>query len=124
MFEKDVTPGGYSGGGPIDTTTMRNTQFRTMAPKSLKTYTPVSATVAYATVALDTILANINVKQLITITYPDNSTVEFYGWIDEFTPGAHTEGEQPTATITIQPSNTDSAGAENEPNYIAPGESS
>lgn len=117
LYEKDVTPPGFSGGGPIDTTTMRNTNWRAMAPKALKTLSPLSATVAYATEAYNEILGQINVKQVFTVTFPDNSTVSFYGWIDEFTPGAHTEGEQPTASMTVQPANTDDAGDESAPVY-------
>ena len=33
FWEKEVTPPGVDGGGPNDTTTMRNVILRTMAPK-------------------------------------------------------------------------------------------
>lgn len=120
FYEKEVTPPGYSGGGAIDTTTMRNTAYRTAAPKQLKSLSPVTAVVAYATDCLDDVWAQIGTNQLITITYPDGSTIAFYGWIDEFTPSNHTEGEQPTATLTIIPSMRDAAGAETAPVYTAP----
>lgn len=125
IFEREVTPPGYSGGGPIDTTTMRNLAYRTMAPKKLKTLSKVSVTAAYATSALDGIWAQIGVVQLITITFPDGSTLAFYGWIDEFTPAAHKEGDQPTASITIQPAmRNPTTGAEVAPVYTAPSEES
>lgn len=122
IFEKEVTPPGISGGGPIDTTTMRNTAWRTQSPKQLKTLTAVSATVAYATEALDVIRAQINVNQEITIHYPDGSTDVFWGYLDEFTPSAHVEGEQPTATLSIQPTNHDNDEPYNEvaPLYTEP----
>lgn len=123
LYEKEVTPPGYSAGGAIDTTTMRNTAYRTGAPKKLKSLSPVTATVAYATEALEQIWPQIGVVQLITITFPDDSTLAFYGWIDEFTPGAHTEGEQPTASLTIIPGMRNPAGAEVAPDYTAPVES-
>lgn len=121
LYEKEVTPPGMTNGGPIDTTTMRNTNWRTMSPKQLKSLTAVSATVAYATEAIEQIWAQMGVNQEITITYPDGSTITFWGWLDEFTPGANVEGEQPTATITVHPSNHDNDGNEVAPNYDADG---
>lgn len=119
LYEKDVTPPGMTGGGPIDTTTMRNVAWRTNAPKQLKSLTTISTTVAFATDAIPVMFGVINVLQQITITFPDGSTITFWGWVDEFTPGAFTEGEQPTATVSIQPSNRDSDGNEAPPVYAA-----
>ena len=113
--EKEVTPPGVEGGGANDTTCMKNTVWRTMQPKKLKTLAEGGATVAYETVVIDTIVAMVNVNQLITVTFPDGSSVAFWGWLDTFVPGALVEGEQPTAEITIIPSNQDAAGAEAGP---------
>jgi hypothetical protein len=107
LYEKEVTPPGITSGGPIETTTMRTTVWRTNAPRQLKSLSPVSATVAFATEVVPQMVAQVGVNQLITVTFPDGSTIEFYGWIEEFTPAAFTEGEQPTATLTVQPSLTD-----------------
>ena len=60
-------------------------------------------------------MAMVNSNQLITITFPGAETLAFWGWIDEFTPNAHVEGEQPTAELTIQPSNQNSSGVETAP---------
>lgn len=117
LWEKEVTPPGVSGGGENDTTTMRNTAWRTRAPKQLKTLTPMNFTAAYDPQAYDDIVAQTNVNQAITITFPDGSTLVFYGWLDEATPGAIVEGEQPTIDITLIPSNQDLAGAEIAPDY-------
>jgi hypothetical protein len=126
IYEKSVTPPGISGGGPIDTTTMRNQSLRTQSPKQLKTITPMTMTVAIASEAIEDVKDQINVNQLITVTLPDGSGQTFWGWINEFTPGEFVEGEQPTYTITIEPSNHDNAEPYNEVDleYIEPSASS
>ena len=120
LYEKEVTPPGISAGGPIDTTTMRNTTWRTMAPRALKSLTPVSATVAFASEAIPQVQSQIGINQLITVTFPDQATLTFWGWLEEFTIGALVEGEQPTATISVNPGNIDADGAEVAPVYDAP----
>lgn len=117
FFEKTVTPPGVEGGGENDTTTMRNTNWRTRAPKKLKTLTNSSTTVSYDPAIYDEVVSLIQVNQQITITFPDASTVTFWGWLDSFAPGENTEGEQPTAEITVIPSNQDNTGAEVGPAY-------
>lgn len=124
LYEKEVNPPGMDANGPIDTTTMRNTAWRTMAPKALKTMPQISATVAYATIAIEDLYAQVGVNQPIIVTFPDNSTVSFWGWIEKFTPGTNTEGEQPTATLTVQPSLRNDDGDEVAPAYLAADETS
>ncbi len=119
MYEKEVTPPGVSGGGANDTTTMRNSIWRTAKPKKLITLSPASFVGAYDPEVYDEIIAMINVNQSIEVTFPDESTLTFWGWLDEFVPNAIVEGEQPTANITIIPSNQDNAEAEQEPVYAA-----
>lgn len=119
VYEKEVTPPGASGGGENDTTTMRNNTWRTRAPKKLKTLSPASFTVAYDPQVYQDIADQLNKNQAITISFPDGSSLTFWGWIDEFTPGAIVEGEQPTADMTIIPSNQDASGAEIAPSYTA-----
>jgi len=118
FYEKEITPPGITAGGPIDTTTMRNTTWRTMSPRKLRSLSQVSATVAFAFESLAEIMSQLAVNQQITITFPDDATVTFWGWIEEFTPGAFTEGEQPTASLTIQPSNHDNDDVEVAPSYV------
>ncbi len=115
--EKTVTPPGVSGGGQNDVTTMRNTTWRTMAPKKLKTLTESTFEAAYDPAVFDDIVAMVNDNQLITITFPDASTLAFYGWLDDFIPNANEEGSQPTANCTIQISNRTDAGVETAPVY-------
>ena len=119
MWEKEVTPPGVSGGGENDTSTMRNTTWRTKAPKDLISLSEASLSVAYDPAVFDEIVLMVNVNQLITITFPDSSTLAFWGWIDEFSPGALSEGEQPTADVTIIPSNQNGSGVETAPVYSA-----
>jgi len=119
MWEKEVTPPGVSGGGENDTSTMRNTTWRTRSPKGLITLSESSLTVAYDPAVYDEIISMVNVNQQITITFADESTLVFWGWIDEFTPGAAVEGEQPTAEVKIIPSNQNAAGTETAPTYSA-----
>ena len=120
FWEKSVVPPGVDAGGETDTTTMHNTTWRTKNPKALKTLTEASATCAYDPAVYPDIVAMAGVNQLITVTFPDGDTLAFWGWLDKFTPGDHVEGEQPTADVTIMPSNqspTNGAetGLEHEP---------
>lgn len=115
LWEKEVTPPGVSGGGPTDTTTMRNEEWRTQSPKKLKTLTESSLVVAYDPAVYNDIVDQVNVNQLITITFPDGDTLAFWGWLDEFQPNALVEGEQPTAEVTIQPSNQNDSLEETAP---------
>jgi len=119
FWEKEITPPGMDAGGETDTTTMRNTLYRTKAPKKLITMTPMTLVVSYDAKFYDDIVDMIKDNQLITITFPDTSTVAFYGWLDKFIPGNIVEGEQPTATVTIVPSNQTDAGVETAPDYTA-----
>lgn len=118
FFEKEVTPPGIDGGGPNDTTTMRNLAWRTRQPKFLVTLTESEILVAYDSSVYDdtgTILDNVNVNQLLVITFPDSHAVAFWGWLDKFKANAIKEGEQPTAMITIVPSNQNNSGVEVAP---------
>ena len=119
LFEKAVTPPGIDGGGANDTTTMRNMRWRTMAPKKLLTLTDMSFTAAYDPVVYNEAVAMIQVNQLVTLTFPDDSTLAFWGWLNNFTPGEVVEGAQPTAECVVMPSNQDDMQAEQGPIYTA-----
>ncbi len=121
LWEKDVTPPGISGGGPTPTTTMRNVRYRTFSPKGLKTLTPASFTGAYDTAVFVQLNSMINVNQRITITFGDGSKLIFWGWLDDFKPNRIVEGEQPTAEVTVQPSNQNTSNVEVAPVYIDSG---
>lgn len=121
FWEKTVKPPGVDGGDAIDTTTMHNTDYRTMAARALKTLTESSSTVAYDPRVYDQIMDLINVEGSITIHFPDNSSLSFFGYLRTFETNDLSEGEQPEATITITCTNVDpSDGSEAGPNYISP----
>jgi hypothetical protein len=124
LFETEVTPPGYAAGGAIPTTTMRNIAYRTQAPRKLKNLTKMTFTAAYATSAVPLIWTEIGKNQRITVTFPDGSTLMFWGWVEDFTPAAHKEGTQPTATVTVEPGMRDADGEEVAPEYEASGDSS
>jgi hypothetical protein len=117
--EVGVTPPGIDGGGPVNTTTMRNTEWRTQNPKHLKTLTPMTGTFEYDPAVYDDIVAMCNVNQQITVHFPDGSTLLFWGWLDKFTPGENKEGERPTASVTIECSNQNASQDETAPVYSA-----
>lgn len=117
MWEKTIKPPGMDSGGPNDTSTLRNTTWRTMAPKGLVTMTPLTATVAYDPFFLGEVLAMLGRNQQITVTFPDASTWAIWGWIDKFEPNEMAEGAQPTAQLTFQPSNQNTSLAETAPVY-------
>lgn len=124
--EKTVTPSGYSGGGGIPVTTMRNIAYRTTAPKYLINVEPLTLTVAYDPDTFDPAnLASgmpniINVNQLITITFPSGDSLSFYGFVDEWKSQENREGEQPLISMTIIPSLLDPTDNDTEtaPVYV------
>ncbi len=115
--EREVTPPAIDMGGENDTTTMRNTAWRTKQPKKLKTLGESSTVCKYDPAIYDQILTMIGVNTVVIITFPDTSTYRFRGWIDKFTPNAIVEGEMATANITILPANQTVAGVETAPVY-------
>ena len=107
LFEKSTTPPGVDGGDPVETTTMHNAVYRSLGPRGLITLTEMLFTAAYDPAVYDEIIALTNVEQTITVTFADGSTLAFYGFLQKFEPGEMSEGEQPEATVSIQPTNVD-----------------
>lgn len=105
LREKEVQVPAYDMGGPIDTTTMRNTVMRTKAPKSLLDLGDMTIQANYDPAVLTTLLANMGVNGLITVTFPDAAVETFYGYIDKFTPAALKEGEFPLAEVKVVATN-------------------
>lgn len=118
LFEREVSASGYSAGGAISTTTMRSVVWRSQFARSLLTLAPVSATVAFATNAIPRIIGQVGVNQQVVLTFPNGAVLVFYGWIEEFRFNAFAEGEQPTASVLIQPSLSDLEGNETEPQHV------
>lgn len=121
LWENSVAPWGLSAGGPNDTTSMRNTAYRTRQPKKLKTAENVTGVCQFDPIIWNNLIANlIGKNQLITVTLPNGGTITNYGWMDEWKPNENKEGETPTANYTIIPSNQDNTGAEYAGVYTAP----
>lgn len=118
FLHKEVTPPGLSGGGPNDITVMENISLRTRYPKKLITLMTCNITVQYDPLVYAQIIAMINRNQAISVLFPDASTLTFYGWLDEFKPNAHREGEAPTADVKIEPSNVNGLLVESLPVVI------
>lgn len=118
---RTVKPPGLVGGGAINVTTHSNTVWRVNAPKKLKELSPATITCKYQPGVYVDIIAMINVNQLLTMTFPDNTTIAFYGFINSFEPSAMQQGEEPTATMEIIPTLVHtSTGAETAPVITVP----
>ena len=107
IWEKEVQPPGIDNGDDIDTTTMWNENYRTHMPRQLNDLTESTVTGAYDPCIYNNLLVLAGSCENITITFPDLSTLSFWGYIKtvEFSPLV--EGEQPEVTLTIQPTNYD-----------------
>lgn len=113
LKEKEVKGVGYDGNEEIDTTTMFNNLVRTYAPRKLIKGTAAQVKASYDTDVLPTLLGQINTEQSFTETYPNGSTLCWYGFLKSAEREAHKEGEQPTFNLTVVPTFADpSTGAE------------
>ena len=120
FWEKAVTAPGVDGGAEIDTTTMHNVHWRTMAPRTLVTMTAFSMTVGWDPALYTAILAMLNVPTTVTVVFPDGSSICFFGYLKSFKPGSMEEGKFPEATIEVSPTNTDpTTCAEEAPVFTA-----
>jgi len=117
FWEKTITPPGIDGGDAIDTSTMHNTEWRTYHPRSLKTLTEMTVVAAYdPDLYSDTQLRGlINSPRSVSVEFPDGSTLAFWGYLRSFSTNELVEGTQPEITLTIQPTNQDDSGAEQDP---------
>lgn len=112
LYEREVTPPGVDGGGPIDITTMLNEVVHTKAPKQLWTLDNMTGSFAYLPVAYPQFMDIVNVLQAIEVVFADLTTLVFWGWLDKFKPGPNKIGELPLAEVTIVPSLMDNTGTE------------
>lgn len=115
LWERTVTPPGIEGGDAVDNTTMHNVTWRTMSPRKLKTLTEVSSSAAYDPIIYEDVVDQVNINQVITCTFPDGSTLAFWGFVKSFIPGENQEGTMPEGTLTIVPTNRDDDGVEQAP---------
>ena len=119
FWEKTVTPPGVEGGDAIETTTMHNVTWRTMAARKLRTLTDASITVMYDPWVFDQIVALVNIEGEITVHFPNGDTLDFWGFLKSFVPGELVEGSPPEAEITIVCTNQNLSGVEVSPTLTA-----
>jgi hypothetical protein len=103
--EKEIQPPEIDGGGPIDTTTMRNLAWRTKAAKSLKDLGEIVLQVQFDPFVYSQLSVDINTPQTMTVTFPDGAFIQFVAYINKFTPPSMKEGEFPLAELRIVPTN-------------------
>lgn len=119
LAEKEVTPPPLAL-GEIDQTTMRNVHWRTKSAKALVDVGVATFVAAYETHAYKNIVNMLGTIQVITVHFPDTSTLAFEGWIDSFKPNRLVEGQQPTAEVTIVAGNqATKGGSTTAPTYPA-----
>ena len=122
FWEKTATPPTIDFGEPIDITTMHNTTWRSMVPRSLGSLQPFTTVVAYDPAVLDSIIALKGNEDWISYHFSDGSTWDFYGGLQSFAPSEQSEGAHPEATVTIVPTLTHpTTRAEVAPDYSATG---
>lgn len=114
IWEIEVGSAGIDGGEPIDTTTQHNDVYRTRAPRALKSYEPFDVKFAYeAGVQKSQIESLINLRRsgataaVVTETMPDGTTLCYYAYYQKVVFDPKVEGELPTGTLTVVPTNFD-----------------
>lgn len=116
IFEMAVTPPGFDGKEPVDTTTMHNTVWDTMAPRKLVKMTNIKGKCAYDPKVWSDILSCLNIEDTITKRWSDGSTIAAFGFLNKFDPDEESEDKMPTASFEIVITNTDpTTGAEQAP---------
>ena len=122
FWEKAVMEPGIDGGDPIPTSTMFNVKWHTAAPRVLLKSTDATGTAAYEPAVLTQILAQINVPQGWTVTFPNGDTYSWWGWLQSFVPDTNEEGKQPEAKFKVNVSNVNpTSGAEEGPVLVSAG---
>ena len=105
---KSITPPEMDSGGSIDITPMvTGRKYRIKSPKYLINLNSMNVTAAYDPVVYSQgmVISSraVGSNQLFVLTFPDGSTLEFWGAVEKMTFGENKEGEQPTVTLMITP---------------------
>lgn len=120
FWEVSVKPPGFDGGELNPQTNMRNTAWRTFMAKKLKTLTAMTFKAHYDPKVIGDINNQLNINQLYTVTHSNGAVWSFWAVLNKFDLDEVTEGNTPTASCTITPTNMDNSGAEVAPSYTAP----
>lgn len=118
FWETDVTPPGIDGGDANDLTNMHNTAWRTYAARTLKQLTEVGATGQYTLGSWTNFVTLVNEPTTVTIHFPGGGTLAFYGYVRSWIPGAAVEGEPPTSTLAVMPTNRDPSDDTEQPPVV------
>lgn len=119
LWEIGVKPPGIDGGDSVGQSTMHNTTWETKSPGALLDLSESTFQAAYDPAVYDQIVALVNVNGWITVHFPDDSTLDFVGYLKTFDPQELTKNGRPVANVTIVPTNHLS-GVETAPDYTAP----
>jgi hypothetical protein len=115
--EIEVTPPGVTGRGPIDMVGLRQVEWATQAPKSIKNLTPVNAKAMYDPAIIPSVWNLLQINQQIQIQFPNGARLVFWGWLEEMNLDPHSEGNRPTLNWVIQPSNLNTQCVETGPTW-------
>ncbi len=125
VWERTLGLPGQEGGDAIDLTTQHNADLRTKAARQLKEHTEYTIVCGYAPEAYTQLEAMVNVEQSISRYLPAVNgaaadAIVHYGYLKTTAYSEFTEGEFPTVTLTIVPTDRDpSTGGEQGPVYHA-----
>ena len=107
FFEVDLMPPAFMGSPPDKVTTQDNVQWHTKAPNDLIESGDAEGSCAYDPLVQSQIAAMINLPGSITFHLPDSSTIDYWGWLQEFKPDTMKDGMRPMAKFKITISNFD-----------------
>lgn len=116
--EIELTPPAVDKGSMIPQDTMRNTAWRMKIGKALKDLTEFTVTISWDPAIYFQSHVYMG-NQSMSITFPDGSILQFWAEVTKFAPGPNKEGERPTATLTINPTNMNSQCQETGPTFTA-----
>jgi len=116
LWEKSLKPPGKDNQSPIQTGSMHNINLMTMAPNDLSTLTEATFKFAYDPSQLSTLYSRVGIPDSMTFIWSNLRYMCFWGYLKSIAPDEIVEGQQPTMTATVQPTNTDpETGEEEEP---------
>lgn len=106
-YEIAVGIPGFSMGDAVENTTQQNLVYRTMGPRLLITLTEFQVTAGYDPTVYTSLINLAGIEQVITIAFPDGSTLAFFGYLREVAFDQMVDGTMPQITMTITPTNYD-----------------
>ncbi len=110
IWEITVTPPGIDGGDGIETNTQFNVRYETMRARKLVKNEGAKTKVQINSGSFMALLAMTNKEQTITVTYPDGTTICFFGFLKSAKHSEFQQGEKPTVDIETVCTNWDPAG--------------